>query len=229
MNPFLRFWDWLKPPGPEALGRADGDWLSMPEFGAAEDEYTWDDWEHEVAHKYPVRFWITHTFMRTVVRPITRRLDDAWYWFVSHAVPSRRYHLLDLRNPGPGIKYTHGWRDMVQVIEWACWVALRRYIEEEEPVDPASWASAEEMADEALAAQKAHYDEAMALYNWWMRERPLEEAERDRLLTAALALPRRTPERHDAMAAHDTYAAWADAREDEMLHRIINIRRRLWT
>lgn len=218
----------LKPPGPMELGRSDYDALPMRGLGDWPGAYTWEDWEEEVRAKWPIRFWITHTFP-SYFWPLRRWVRDGWYWLKCKTLPSYKFHIIDLRNPGPGIRYTHGWRDQPDKILWAAFICLREYIEKEEPRDPASWASAEELAEPHLAQQKAEYDEAMALYNWWMSGRLEEDREENRRFEAMSQFPRHTPEHRVVGDMWRDYREWREEREQEMLERLIRIRRRLWT
>lgn len=230
MKILASLWARLEPPGPVALGKSDRSALQMREFGAEEGAYTWEDWEEEVKEKFPVRFWITHTFVRAVTWPIKRRVGDALYWLKCHLLRSHRYHLLDLRNPGPNIPYNHGWLDMTTVILYASFVALRKYVEEEKPKGPKDWATPEEMQDEGLQMQQRDHEEALALYDWWMNGRLLEEAEEDRLFQETKKFVRGAPEHKEATDAWLAYHRWREGeREDEMLQRLIAIRHTLWT
>lgn len=231
-NPFKAFWAWLEPPGPRELGRSDSDALPSALFGSdGTENYTWEDWAVEVKEKYPVRYWITHTFQYAVVFPIQRKWTDFWDWVKCHTMPSKRYHLLDLRNPGPGIDYTHGWTDQVQVITWACFVSLRNFVEKEHPVAPRSRFTAEEFeAEPVFQESQARHEEIMALYDWWMRGRVEEKAEEERLFSVTKELRRGTPEHRTAIDTWIAYHRWReDVRDNEMLHRLINVRQYLWT
>lgn len=220
-----RFLKWLKPPGPKDLGKADSNlFLPMRDFGARDDDYTWEDWHEEVKRDYPIRYFLTETIPSFFGR-IAHRWGERWYRVKCAILPSYRFHLLDLRNPGPGIEYTYGFRDQVQVMMWACFICLRSYIEKEEPRDPAEWATPEELAEEPLKSQKAHLEEARALYDWWMKGRLEEEAEEHRLWEQFRA----NKESEELRKAWIDYRKWMEDREQEILHRLINIRQGLWT
>lgn len=232
MNPLKSLKKWMRLPNPVELGRASYNALPIRDLpGPNEDAYTWEDWKEEVTEKYPVRFWLTYTFVRSVINPVRRKVKAAWYWLTCHVLPSRRFHLLDLRSPGPGITYSYGWMDMAEVIQYACFVALRKFVEGEQPVDPTSWATPEQFADptSGLAEQKAKHDEVMALYEWWMRGRLQEEHEEGRLFQETRRFDRRSVEYRAAVDAWLGYREWLDTRADEMLHRVISVRRYLWT
>lgn len=232
MSLWSHFVAWLEPPSPYALGRTQHEFEELPfrSFRQGEpDAYAWEDWRDEVSAKYPVRFWLTNTLPYGYFYPWLRTASNWWEWLMCHLLPSRRFHLIDVRNPGPGIHYTHGWRDKPDMMLWSWMVLLRDYVENEQPVDPASWASPEELAEPGLAAQKAEYDEAIAIYNWWMHGRVEEEEEEQRLLDAKKQFFERTVEWRMATDAWFQYRTWRSERDDEMLRRLVAIRRRMWT
>lgn len=197
--------------------------LPMRAFGAKEGDYTWEDWHEEVKRDYPVRYWLTETVPRFFGRK-AYWVGEWWYRIKCAVLPSYRFHLLDLRHPGPGIEYEYGFRDVDTVMLWSCFVCLRSYIEKEEPWDPADGSTPEELAQEPLKSQKARYDEARALYDWWMKGR-LEEEAYEKVLFRQFE----QNETEDTRDAWVTYRQWLEDREQEMLLRLIKIRGGLWT
>lgn len=226
-----RLWEDLKPPSPKALGRAPYNALPSRDFMDEGDTgYTWEDWHEEVSKKYPVRYFITDTlpfFFRVKWRYVT----EAVYWLKCKTLPSYRFHLLDLRNPGPGIEYTYGFRDKPEVMLWACFALLREYIEKEEPEDPREGFAPEELESEPLKSQVASYVEAKALYDWWMVTRLKEEKAVD-LLYEHYSKRKKEVGRD---ASELDCKAWLEAealrdrRAQEMLLRLVAIRESLWT
>lgn len=219
-------------PGPKDLGRAESnEFLPSGLFDGVEDgEYTWESWRKEVKEKYPVRYFLSEVLTMWVSRQ-WRRLTDAIYWIKCHTLPSHRYHFLDLRNPYPGSHYTYGWVDRCQVVLWAPFIALRDYIEKEEPANVADHYSVDEIeADPLLQEQKRLHDEALALYHWWMKGRQEESEEEGQLFRIFNQLKKnKDPEAEGARQAWLEYREWQEKREDEMLERLIKIRRTFWT
>lgn len=233
-NWLVRAWERLEPPNPKELGRSEYNALPSSYFSDDSDAYTWEDWHKEVARDYPIRYFLTHrirNFWWASGGYVVRRLSDAWYWVKCHTLTSHRFHLLDLRNPAPDIKYTHGFMDVAEVMMWSCFVLLRGYIEKEQPPNPRDHWPAEEVGPEGpLYEQQQHYDEAMALYTWWMKGREEERKATDAFYEAYKSIAKSDKEARNAAAKvwHEAEAA-ADKREDEMLNRLIVIRRSLWT
>lgn len=212
MKNFIKdIWKRIEPPTPVAL--------PMKGF-CNDDAYTWDDWKRDTRRDYPFRYWLTHTFPQ-FFWPMQRIVKDTWYWVQCHTLPSYRFHMLDLRNPGPGIDYTHGWLDRDTVMLYAAFTCLRQFVEREEPEDPAVW-STDDGTD--WSEHKKRHDEVMALYDWWMRGRLEDIVAEDRAFDV-----------YDADKSEDTFKAWTDARqlvedrEQEMLIRLVKVRRYMWT
>jgi hypothetical protein len=223
---------YIKPPTPCAL----------PMKGFCDDDaYTWADWERDTRRDYPFRYWLTHTFPR-FFWPMQRVVKDTWYWLKCHTMPSYRFHMLDLRNPGPGIDYTHGWLDRDTVILYAAFTCLCQFVEREEPVDPATWNTDDDID---WSEHKKHHDEVMALYDWWMRGR-LEDIAAESKAFDVFLLSKKTKAalrantvdlvcRAGSEGDDDEFKVWNDTRqliedrEQEMLIRLIKVRRYMWT
>lgn len=153
--------------------------------------------------------------------PLRRKLFCGWWWRALHRDVSRvwyrfrgilwdKYHLVDMRGED---NYRGGWLDRDAAILLACFKLLRQYVELEDPrvgLDPNRYfvASTEEER-EVIAGQNAKDLEIRALYVWWTDERPREQAE------------------DDGSSYERTEALYA--RDQEMLHRLVVIRGRLWT
>lgn len=200
----------------------------MRAFTPEETGYTWEDWEAEVRAKHPVRFWLVQTLPR-FFRPVWWSFRDAWYWLKCHTLSSYRYHLVDLRNVDPLQPYTHGHLDPCSIMRLAAWRALRDYVEKAGPVDPASWATPEELLEPSLKEQKAHYDEAQALYRWWMWERIEEDAVVSALHELVMVPGISKSDMRARRKAWLDRADLADQKDEEMLQRLFKLRSFLWT
>lgn len=219
----------LQIPSPSQMGRSETDALPIRDFGSEEGDYTWEDWEEEVATLFPVRFFIAEKVGSTLGR-LSSRAGDALYWVQCHTLPEYRgYSKIDLSQAGPGIDYKYGWLDRSEALLYASFICLRQYIENEEPKDPATFMTAEELTEPAFKAQKDNFDEAHTLYNWWMKGRMEEEAKEKQLREEAYAHSRFTPEGQAASKVWLDYRHWQSEREDEMLMRLVKIRNTLWT
>jgi len=69
---------------------------------------------------HPIRYFLADTipyFIRYKVWfPLTRPIKNVYYWFISHVVPSRQYHMLNLRQSG---EYRYGWRNVSEKMLYA--------------------------------------------------------------------------------------------------------------
>lgn len=187
--------------------------------------YTWEKWVAEVRRDYPVRFFLSET-LPTMPGLLWRGVGDLWYWVKCKVHPEfRGYSILDLRKASPHIPYTHGWVDRSEALLYASFLCLRQYVEGElEHLEDIS---------EGLRDVSPSEAEARALYRWWMEERHVEIERSTELFTAFDALRttrhQEDPERVEAHEAWRTYRTWLEGRDDEMLLRLVRIRRSLWT
>ena len=214
MKYIKNIWRRIKPPTPSSLPMR---WLCDD----AENTYTWEDWERDTRRDYPFRYWLTHTFPSYFWRP-KHIVSDAWYWLKCHTLPSYRFHMLDMRNPGPGIDYTHGWIDRDTAILYAAFTCLRQFVELEKPADPATWGT-DDGCD--WSEHKKRHDEVMALYDWWMRGR-LEDVEAEQRALDAYMENMKDEGARNALNAATQHM---EDREQEMLVRLVKVRRYLWT
>jgi hypothetical protein len=134
--------------------------------------------------------------------------------------------MLDLRNPSPGIKYTYGWRDRSEVLLWASFVLLRGFVEKERPYD-VNLELARNPEDKLLQRQALLYNEALDLYKWWTIDRSDDHLRLDALLEVG-------SEAHKAgdpkgFSAYRELEEALEKKDQEMLHRLIEIRSSLWT
>jgi hypothetical protein len=225
----------FKLPSPKELGWSEHNSLGSRSLTPFQEGKTWDDWTEYVKEKHPVKYFLVET-LPDFFRPIGWKIGRIWYWLKCHVHPGYRFHLVDLRGVDPLSCYTHGYNDPSAVMFLAAWKALRDYIEKEEPVDPATWATPEEMLREGLIDQKVKcFDEPHALYKYWMEERVAEKAEEERLY----ALCKKDKKDALAIANEDAYdkasEAWlayhraCEAREQEMFLKLCALREYLWT
>src|SRR5574339_627384 len=169
----------FKLPTPVDLGWSEYNALEDEDFSDEPQGKTWQDWHRTVKQMHPVKYWIAETFGDFVRYKIwlrfTRPFRNAHYWFVSHFVPSRRYHMLDLRQPchkdeinEVGDCYRYGWRDVPEKMLYAMFNLLGEYLNKENPHDLTQWYTREQIeADEGMKRQQADIEEARAIYHWW--------------------------------------------------------------
>src|SRR5258708_9618462 len=174
----------FKLPGPKDLGMSDDNY-AMPSrlFPNNKTEKTWEDFYEILRKNYPVRYLIAYTlptFFRDRWWSISRPFKNAHYWFVSHFVPSRRYHMLDLRQPKNGDNvdnYSYGWRDTDSRMVFALFNLLCQFVEEEVSEGYYVPTEGDIAKDPALKYQLDNYIEFMTIYIWWKKDRIIEDEE----------------------------------------------------
>jgi len=143
-------------------------------------------------------------------RWVRNGVSHAWYWLRCHTWTS--YHIIDIRGQDG---YHWGWIDRDHAMYLACFKLLVDYVEHEDPrcglVDIRAKETVDEWDREALECQYEREKEIRALYDWWTKERKLDQ-------DAHAAKPY-DHERQDRL----------DAKDDEMLERLMKIRKALWT
>jgi hypothetical protein len=217
-------------PGPRELGKSTHNALPMRFLTDNEpDAYTWEDWEEEMRRDHPIAWFLR----REAPRPFRRawkRADDAVYWLKCHTLPSYRFHILDLRNPGGGIEWDYGWRDRTEVLLWTCFKMLVDFVEKEVPgnMEVHCAGMTEEEVQATYGNQLHMYRETMALYHWWKTGRAEEIRLNEELMTSIEKAPNVAEKKRRRQAWHDAEDA-SDARDQKNLERLIAIRSYLWT
>ncbi len=234
----------FKLPSPVDLGMSKHNALPSRDFTPSCKGPTWEDYYAEVKKLHPIKYFLVETlpdFWRYKIwYKCTRPFTDAYYWIVSHFIPSRKYHMLDLRQPKMrnGIEnqdaYRYGWHDVPEKMVYAMMNLLDSYLIDECPEkyhDPSVSYSLEEIeADEGLKHQYHNLTEARAISHWWNNERNKETTKRIELLQKWSAAHRACSPEADKLSeelwAHEKFC---DDKLEEMLIRLIKIRPSLWT
>lgn len=234
----------FKLPTPKQLGKSEYNALPMRDFTPWEKEYCWEDYYDQLKAEYPVRYFLAETLPKFIrykmYFPIAVPVSNAWYWFKSHFMPGKKYHLLDLRQPcvKGGIAnfdcYRYGWCDVPEKMLYAMFNLLKEYFDEE-PYDLTKDYTEEEIeADEGLKQQQFCYNEAKAILYWWQVERK-EELAVQRQLTHEWSELRHTdtgPDNPVTLALLEKSRLAEEEfqnKTDEMIARLMKIRRTLWT
>lgn len=214
----------MKLPSPKDLGHSSNA-LPSRVFSPDTEEYTWEDWRTEVKAKHPIRWQLQKIADWFASWP---KLSHAWYWLHTHTY--NRYHILDVRRAEPenAEGYRWGWCDRNHLLLLTSFLILRDFVEKEKPWRP-TLSEYHESERDAIIDQQNAYDEIMALYNWWVKDRLAEH----------VAFERASAEAHERWRANSSDQELAqkmfdadDAerkRDDEMLLRLLKIRHWLWT
>jgi len=237
----MNFWknirEWyrvtIKVPSPKDLGHSSYNALQSRRFQSflSPDAYTWEDWEKEVKIRYPFRYFISetipdcwHWFKIKFISPIDRVI----YFIKAHTLKSHIFHIVDLRkNKSPSYKYKWGYLDTCEQILLANFVILQRFVEEGSPHNLLDTYTLAQIDAEGMRHQHDAYVETMELYNWWITGRKEEHDIVDALFDV-------TRDKTDEKVYRAASAIWlqadqaSSAKDDEMLIRLIKIRRGLW-
>lgn len=227
-------------PSPVELGWSKYNALESRAFSYKAKGKTWEDWEEHVKQLHPFKFFLVKTLPSFLRYKIWFKFavpaETLRYWLVSHLVPSRRYHMLDLRQPIEKHEavnidaYRYGWTDVCDKMLYALFNLLGEYLDGEMPTDLTEHYSAEEIKnDPALANQQANLEEARAIHRWWTIQRKRDWKEYYEL-------------QHKWSEAKEDEEfqkkLWQDVQDmeqrlenesDEMVARLMKIRRTLWT
>jgi hypothetical protein len=219
-------------PSPRELGWSKHNALEDEDFSPDPIGKTWQDWHKHVKQLHPVRYFFVEAlpkfFRYNIYWPIKRPIEKAHYWFVSHFIPSRRYHMLDLRQPGG---YQYGWQDVPEKMLYAMFNLLGEYLNQEQPYDLTDDYTEEQIeGDVGMKMQHRSLCEARTIYHWWtVGKKEEEKAISDMRHQWWLARKAKEPQ---AEEHHKKLQELEDAFEnktDEMVARLMKIRRTLWT
>jgi len=222
----------FKLPSPIDLGWSEYNALEVEDFCDDPKGKTWEQWHQTVKKMHPVKYFFAETFADFVRYKIWFSIKNpfskAHYWIVSHCVPSRRYHFLDLRQPNG---YRYGWTDVPEKMLFAMFNLLGEYLNEEKPHDLTQWYTKEQIdTDEGLKRQQNKLEEARAIYHWWTVEREEEYARKSEMQNKWwTARKSKDPNREKYWEQLCQMDIDMEAKTDEMIGRLMKIRRSLWT
>jgi hypothetical protein len=201
---------------------------------------TWEDWHETVQKMHPVKYFIAETATDFLQQKIWWRLkhpvEKFHYWFVSHFVPSRRYHMLDLRQPCPKGEmnvdcYKYGWRDVDARMLFAMFNLLNEFVTGELPHYYCP--TEEDVAkDPTLKEQRNVVLEVNAIHHWWNVTRKEDHRAYDSLLhqwSQIRKISGKTEEAARLFKILGTVEKDNEDKVDEMIARLMKIRRSLWT
>jgi hypothetical protein len=227
-------------PTPKELGRSKSNALPIKGFSNCDSSaYTWDDWRTEVKSSYPIRYWLLEQLPTYFWAP-KRHIKDAIYWFKCHFIPSHRYHILDLRQPKlknnkPNPEYyNYGWCDSDKQILYALFNILNNFMNNEFSnfyIPPEDEIEKNENDMGGLSSDQREAGlEMLALHKWWNEDRPrkLEDAE-NTLDAWHEARMKNRPDQEIWWKKLNEIEAYNAAQEEEMILRLIKIRKWLWT
>lgn len=183
----------------------------------------WDEWKDFNEARYPIRYFLQETLPMWIRVHITMRINN-WYWSLQHRFNPRHQYNIIRTSLKPG------YYDPDTLILYACMDNLKRFFEYKVPL--IEWQSDE--------GHKKAYDTMKEIYDWWINEFPYVEDN----FTSFPELPEEwgfmavlsdkykdeplIAEWRAAAAKQRTEEKEAKEKEQEMLHKLIDIRHYLW-
>jgi len=231
----------FKLPGPKELGVSAHDALELREFSPDTEGYCWEDYHVDVKKKYPIRYFFAETladFIRYKIWfKIARPISDLKYWLVSHCVPSRRYHMLDLRQPCNNKNnydcYRYGFVNTSDQMLYAMFNLLDQFVKHE--MESFYCPSEEEIIKSPeLQSQRDLYFEILAIHRWWFEEK-LESMKIEDDFLSEWSNARKDIEKRKNGEAEKLFNQLQKIKEDrdakleEIISRLMKIRKSLWT
>lgn len=218
-------------PSPRQLGWAKSNALEDEDFSDEPKGKTWQDWHRHVKQLHPTKYFIVETVPKFIRRklwwPLKHRVDSLYYRIVSHIIPSRRYHMLDLRQEGG---YRYGWQDVPEKMLYAMFNLLGEYLNQEQPSDLTDHYTDEQIeADANLKMQQGALSEARAIYHWWTVGRKQEEEAIDVVRNLWYQNRKVVGVREEHWEKFKAMETAYEEKTEEMIARLMKIRRSLWT
>jgi hypothetical protein len=229
-----KWWKLFHLPSPKELGWTRGEYNALPmaKFNnVGDDTPTWEDWEAKMQKEYPIRYFFSETLPSWFRTNIRNPVSNAWYWVKCHVLPSHRYHILDLRQPKNDDvgNYKWGWIDSDTKILYALFNILNTFVKNEVP-NYYCPSEEEVQTDPYLLQQRNNYLEIKSIHYWWNVERLRQNKYYAELLDKwSDARGTKDSSEHQLWDELKKIEAAQEAKEEEMIGRLIKIRRSLWT
>lgn len=189
----------------------------------------WKKWKDEMAEKYPVRFFFFNIVPNSVSDffryNVTKPLHDVKWAILHRFHPKHQYNILKPRSLKPG------YYDSDTRILHACMDELSEFVEWNERNDWIDWGGDDK--------HKIAWTEMKTIYRWWNKDRAKMEEEADRAIrkwhdvyTKEGGFDRTKNLSKRANRLSDEHQRLEDlivATDEDMLVRLMKIRRFLWT
>jgi hypothetical protein len=233
-NPF-------KLPGPKDLGMSDSNnAMPMRDFSDT-DEPTWEDFYARLKQDYPVRFFLSSTLPDTLLyawrRTLGWKLRDGWYWLKSRVW--RKDHIIDLRQPGKdqleADYYRWGWLETDTKMLFALFTLLDEFMKNGLPLylptpEQAEKDDGKDYEHAGMKKQREVCFELLTIHEWWKRGRKVNcQIESDLCSKWSDAKRARSPETASLWQELLAKTAKNEQDEEEMIARLLKIRKCLWT
>ncbi len=220
----------FKLPSPVELGMSKVNALALTK---AQGNPNWEDWDAKVKKLHPIKYFVLRTVYMWIRVKIIRPLSDFWYFFKSKTFSKQ--HFLDLRQPKNEFQtdeYRYGYCDIPEKMLFAWFNLLDDYLNKEKPWDPITSYTLQQInIDPVLQEQYNHLQEAKSILNWWKVERKDYFKGINEIISLVQQKDNKLSEieKEDLLTFYYNLETFMNEKEDEMLARIIKIRKSLWT
>ncbi len=230
----------FKLPNPVELGWSSVNALTTEDWRSEGDtSHTWEDWHKTVKKEFPIKYFLAETlpdFIRYKLWfPVKKPISNIYWWAQYHLNPQYQYHILKLsqsnKNKLDCDYYKYGWCDADRRMLFALFNILNEFVEKEMPEGYYVPSEDEALNDPGMKVQRDYALEIKNIYIWWNIDRKNEYRSINQLQSkwwaAKKSKDRAKAENlwKDLQSAKDSF----DNKEDEMISRLMKVRRSLWT
>lgn len=214
--------------------------LPMRHF-SEEGDFTWEDWHEKMQAEKPIRYFLFKTLPSKFHVKIVMPIDNFFYWIKSRVV--KKDHLLDLRQPKTNSDddYKWGYLDCDCKILFACFNVLVEHVKngnecqfhyginDIERLKEDINNEKDESIKSSMEQQLASLQELKTIYDYWTDERKKSLEEKNKALTEWYESSKNKNESNKTYRDYVLkYNEDFDSKEEEMLIRLIKIRKHLW-
>lgn len=236
----------IKIPGPKDLGMGDSNHaMAMEHFCNDNTTPTWESYYARIKREYPIKYFFASTmasFFMKRYNKISNYVYEIFYYLKCHFKRSHQYHKLDLSQPkmitviendGSVNKinnedyYSYGWLDVDVRMMYAIFNLLNSYVENELKI-----ITEEDIAkDPSFISYKKDQEEIIAIHHWWNVERKVLQQENHNLTDKwyFLSEAKRKDAAQRASKEVQDFETAFNNKTDEMIDRLMKIRRKLWS
>lgn len=158
-------------------------------------------------------------------------IHEFFYWIRSHLW--NKYHIIDISGEAD---YSYGWIDADHALLLANFKILRDFVEKEDPkvglrtLKSYGKADYDSSWNKTVKAQLEKEKEIRALYVWWTKTRPKEHKDLGKMLDSyddSLLIFNKSTKNNSMKWFNKNKEL--DAKDEEMLIRLIKVRGKMWT
>lgn len=226
----------LRLPSPIDLGWSKTNALPMRQFTPDTKEHTWEDWDVQVRTQHPYKYFFAETlpyFLKyRLWFPLYAPISQLYYYLISHLLPSRKYHWLDLRqleeDPNSYDYYNWGWCSTDRRMVFALINLFQQFMEKTFPTLDCPTLQAASI-DKQCQQDRDLYFEIKAIDQWWRIERKNLNEQIDKYQSLwHEAHKKNSPRKEFFWKKLQKSEKELEDQLDNILIRILKIRRYLW-